>query len=273
MKPPASSIAHREFSQAPASDMGSSDERRPVSNLAMATSRRRPLAVLVLTLCLTACFDRTRVNTRCEWSPESAGALDLSDWPQQRHLYEDVALAEELAIRYADTMHKERYGFAGHGGLIEGGQLRDRCMAGLISAIATAHEMPEDQVRQARARGYRDIRWDVGVLISFTFLYAVLAWLILRRIARRFPIDEGWPAFVAPLVAAVPVGTAAFQLFLLWGSGLEAIRLGNGHVSSYRSSKPLWSQDKGELWIASIVAFLMIAALHRYATRRDAVRL
>jgi hypothetical protein len=235
----------------------------------MATSRRRPLAVLVLPLCLTACLDRTRVNTRCEWSPESGRSLDLSDWPQQRHIYDDVALAEELAIRYADAVHKERYGFQGHGGLIDSGRLRDRCMATLITAIATTHGLPEDRVQQARARGYRDIRWDVGVLVSFTLLYAVLAWLILRAIARRFPIDEGWPALVAPLVAAVPVATAAFQLLLLWGSGLEAIRLGNGHVSSYRSSKPLMSEHKGALWMASVAVFLITAALHRFSQTHD----
>src|SRR5262245_30460688 len=149
-----------------------------------------------LLVCLSACLDRTRVNTRCEWNQETVRSLDLSDWPQQRHLYDDVALAEELAIRYADTVHKGRYGFEGHGGLIESGRLRDRCMATLTAAIATTHNMTLDDVQRARARGYRDVRWDVAVLVSFTCLYAGLAWLILRAIARRFPIDEGWPALV-----------------------------------------------------------------------------
>jgi len=236
----------------------------------------RPLlAVVAMAICLTACLDRTRVNTLCQWNPETARPLDLNDWPQQRHLYEDVAIAEELAIQYADAVHMERFGFQGHGGLIEGGRLRDRCMASLVSAIAETHGITVERVEQARARGYREIRWDIGVLVAFLCFYLAAAWAIVGAISRRFPIDEGWPALIAPLVAAVPIGTAAFQLLSLWGAGLEAIRLGNGHISSYRSSAPLLSQHKGAFWIASVAVFVAIAALHRWTQthhRHDAVR-
>ena len=92
---------------------------------------------------------------------------------------------------------------------------------------------------------------------------------MLRRIARRFPLDEGWPALAAPLVAAVPVGTAAFQLLSLSGAGLEAIRLGNGHVGSYRSSKPLLSQHKLAVWLACVLVFFAIAALYHATRKRE----
>jgi hypothetical protein len=205
---------------------------------------------------------------RCEWSPETVRSLDLSDRAQQRHLYEDVQLAEELAIRYADGVHKERFGFEGHGGLIENGRLRDRCMAALMSTIAATHELPLERVSQARARGYRDPRWDLGVLLSFGCLYVFIAWAIVRTISRRFPVEDGWPAVVAPLLAAFPVGIAAFQVFALWGAGLEAIRLGNGHMSSYRAAKSPWPEHGAALSIAGATVFLMIAGLHYWRQER-----
>ena len=235
----------------------------------MTTTRRRRswLAVIVLPLCLSACLDRTRVNTRCEWSPESVRPLDPNDWPQQRHLYDDVAIAEEVAIQYADAVHKERYGFQGHGGLIEGGRLRERCMASLVSAIAETHALTIEQVEQARARGYRDIRWDIGVLAVFACFYVVIAWFIVQAISRRFPLDLGFVASAMPFVASLPVGTAAFQLLVLWGAMLETFRLGNGHVSSYRASKPLLSQQKLAVWVACVLVFVAIAAIH-HITRK-----
>jgi len=81
------------------------------------------LVALALPICVIGCLDRSRVNARCEWDEKGVRELDLNDWSQQRHLYEDVELAEELAIHYADAVYKARFGFEGHGGLIENGSL------------------------------------------------------------------------------------------------------------------------------------------------------
>jgi hypothetical protein len=226
------------------------------------------LAVLVLPVCMVGCLDRARVNARCEWDEKSVQTLNLNDWSQQRHLYEDVELAEELAIRYADAAYKERSGFEGHGGLIENGRLRDRCMAAFMTTIAATHNLPLEHVEQARLRGYRDQRWDFGVLSSFACLYGFIAWMIVRAISRRFPVDDGWPALVAPLLASVPIGMAAFQLFTLWGGGLEAIRLGNGHVSGYRAAKSPWADHTAALWIAGVTVFVLIAGIHYWLQKR-----
>jgi hypothetical protein len=103
------------------------------------------LALFVLPMCVVGCLDRARVNTRCEWDEQSVRALDLNDWSQLRHLYQDVELAEELAIRYADEVHKERFGFDGF-----------------------------------------------------------ISWMIVGVIARRFPVDDGWPTLIAPLLIRFP---------------------------------------------------------------------
>ena len=211
-----------------------------------------------------ACLDRARVNTRCEWAFEVARPLDINDWPQQRHRYEDVAIAEDMAIRYADTVHKERVGSEGHGGLIEGGRLRERCMATLVSAIASTHQLTVDGVERARTRGYRDPRWDAAVLLSFACLYGLMAWTIVRAMARRLPAEDGWVAVAAPVLASLPIAVAAVQLFALWGAFWEVMRLGNGHVSSYRSARNPWAAHGAELWGAAVLIFLVAVALrHR----------
>jgi hypothetical protein len=226
------------------------------------------LAVIVLSVCVSGCLDRTRVNEQCQWRPDSAGALDLTRANEQRHLYDDVELAEELAIRNADAIYKQRFGSYGHGGLIENGRLRERCMASLLSAVAAAHELRVEQVEHARARGYRDPRWDLGVLLSFGCLYGLLAWQIVRALSRRFPPDEGGEGLIASLLVSVPAGLTAFQLFMLWGGAFEAVRLGNGHVSSYRMARNPWPAHSGTLLIAGIMVFLLIAGLHHWRVSR-----
>ena len=230
---------------------------------------RSTVMLFILATGVSGCLDRTRINARCEWSRDSTGAIDLNDRTQQLHLYKDIEIAEELAITYADTTYKERFGYYGHGGLIGNGHLRDQCMATLMSTIAATHDLSLERVEQARAFGYRDVRWDIGVLLSFGCLYGLIAWTIVRRIARRFPVDEGWPAFVAPLLASVPVGTAAFGLFALWGGALEAFRIGNGHVSSYRAAKSPWPAHSAALVMAGIVVFLLIGGLHHWFNHRS----
>ena len=227
----------------------------------------RAVTLAALAAAVAGCLDRTRVNTTCQWTPERAGALDVAVWPQQRHLYADVEIAEELAIRYADAVHRERFGYGGHGGLIENGRLRDRCMATLLGAIASTHRLSLERVVRARERGYRDPRWDVGVVLSFVVLYGVAAWRILRSLSRRFSAEERWPAAIATVLLAIPVGILAYQLLALWGGALEAFRLGNGHVSSYRAAKSPWMGHGAALSAASAVLFLMLAGAHAWLER------
>ena len=78
------------------------------------------------------CIDRARVNTRCEW--HGGGPLVA-----------DAQLAEELAVRYADAEFARRSGFNAHGGLLEGGAVRDACMARLVEAIERDHGATADQ--------------------------------------------------------------------------------------------------------------------------------
>jgi hypothetical protein len=230
-----------------------------------------PLLAIVF-LGATGCIDRTRVNARCEWVPESADSFDLSGRQLERHLDRDIELATELAVRYADAAHKRRFGYEGHGGLIDGGRLRDGCMATLLSAIATTHHVSLDRVMAARASGRRPVAWDATVMLLFAIVYTYTSWVIARSISRRFPAEEGWPAVAAPVIASVGISAAGLQLFHLWAVTFEMARLGNDHLSGYRASWNPWEGHLVALYLGGILVFLVVAGLRYRLDKRVAAQ-
>jgi len=69
-------------------------------------ARARTAVLLLFVVVSPACIiARERINVDCNWTHDPSASSDES------HLVRDVAVAEELAIRYADT----HYGYAsGH---------------------------------------------------------------------------------------------------------------------------------------------------------------
>lgn len=228
---------------------------RPLIGWAMT---RLVLAVVLLST-TAACIDRSRVNARCEWNGEAVTTLDLTDRELESHLDRDVELATELAVRYADTVHGQRFGYDGHGGLIEGGDLRNRCMATLLAAVANTHDVSLDRVVAARARGRRPMIWDAMVIVLFALMYGGISWVIVRALARQFPAGDGWPALVAPSIASLGVSACGLPLFELWAMTLEMVRVGNDHLSGYRASWSPWDEHLAALYLGGILTFLAIA--------------
>ena len=219
------------------------------------------LIVVVALAVAAGCIDRTRVNERCEWFPEVVSP-NLSERLFADHLHRDIELAVELAVRYADTVAQQRSGYKGHGGLIDGGRLRDECMATLLSAIAETHDVPLSRVVAARSDGYRPVAWDAIVLLLYTVLYGCSSLLIARLLSRRFPADEGWAAVAAPAVVSPGIGAMGVMVFQLWAMTLEIVRLGNGHLSGYRADWNPWLEHIAILYVGGVLLFLMIAAFN-----------
>src|SRR5262249_7433558 len=118
-----------------------------------------PLGLLLVVMCggITAtyitcpgCIDRTRVNSACEWSGDTRFEIDPRTPAHQRHLVSDAQLAEELAIRHADSEFNRLYGYEAHGGLIDGGRGRNECMARPVRRIETAHSVTAEQGQRDR---------------------------------------------------------------------------------------------------------------------------
>ena len=227
--------------------------------------RLLPMSLLVL-VCFPGCARRDRPNSNCEWPHETAISLDLNKPADQRHLSEDALLAEDLAIRYADSHKGPRSGhFAG---LAEYRRTRDQCMVALFEVIGNTHGVTQEQVRQALV--YRRTSLDLAVILSFAVLYSFAASGVARRIWRRFPPEEEWMVgALASLLTSAVVSTVGVLLGEVWSLAAETFRIGSSHLS-YRVNRIPWTQHRLSLFVGGVVLFWLVAALHYRAGVRGA---
>ena len=210
---------------------------------------------LLVSLCCAGCVSGPR-NPNCEWSDEPAALLDLNKAAHQRHLNEDARVAEELAIRHADSTRGHR---SGHFTSVDDyRRTRDRCLAALSRDIASRHGMVPAQVVDAIGR--RDGRLDAVVILLFTTLYAFAANGLARRVLVRFPPDEPWPALISTVVAAASVSAAGVMIGGLGSSIVDMIQAGNTHLS-YRAGRGPWGEHWLLLFLGAVVVFCSIAVI------------
>jgi hypothetical protein len=227
--------------------------------------------LVFLAASLTGCIDRTRVNETCDWTGDSTFVVDATNARHRRHLVDDAQLAEEVAIRYADAEHKRRFGYEGHGGLIDGGRLRNECMDRLVAAIVRNHGVTPERI--AAARGERNPVFDLAMSLSFLPFYCAGATLVCVVLRRRFSADERVALLIVTGLASVAASFLGLQLGQLWGAIWETSRVGNGHISSFRAAtQNFWiHQHLGAVFIGGIVLFWLVALLcYRGDTTRPA---
>ncbi|MBI1787292.1 MAG: hypothetical protein HYR60_07035 [Acidobacteria bacterium] len=228
-----------------------------------------PMQILAL-VCFAGCTRRVPRNSNCEWPAEGAMPLDMGKTEKLQHLSDDALIAEDLAIRHADTSRGTRSGrFAGFG---EYARTRERCMAALFEVIGNNHGVTPQQVRQSLA--HRRTSLDLAVILSFAVLYGFAASVVARRVRCRFPLDEGWLAgVVATVMTSAVVSTAGVLLGEMWSLAAETVRIGNDHLS-YRVDRIPWNQHRLDFFAGGVVLFWLIAGLHYRASvpvaRREA---
>jgi hypothetical protein len=221
--------------------------------------RRLIVSSLVALIALPGCIARDRVNTDCEWIRDAPFPIDPQDAAHHRHLVADAQLAEELAIRYADHEHKRLFGSEGHGGLIEQGRLRQRCMSRMVEAIKGGHGVTAEQIEAAR--GERNRALDAAAALLFVPVYCLAAAIACRRIGRRFSSSDRGAGLTAVGVASLVASAVGLQSGQLWLSVWEAARVGNGHMSSFRAAtQHPWPHDHvGALFAAGVALFWLVA--------------
>jgi hypothetical protein len=214
----------------------------------------------LLAACAAAgCIDRTRLNAACEWTRDSTFPLALANPADYRHLVADAQLAEGLAVRYADTEHKRRTGYGGHGRLLDYGRVLSRCYDTLVERIQRDHAVTAADIDQARA--VRDASFDAPVALSFVALYVVAAAGVVRWIRRRF-VDDGRVVHAAIVVGASAAASAlGVQLGAVWGAIWECVRIGDDHFGSFRAAHPFWHQEIGAVFAGGVLVFWTIAIL------------
>ncbi len=216
--------------------------------------RMTSVLLLLLPAALVGCTGGKRIGSNCEWHDETVRWLDLRSQTQQRHLSDDAFVAEDLAIRYADSL-----GGPHRLGWDEYHQTRDQCMAALFNVIANNHHVTPGQVRQSL--GHRRGRLDLVVVLSFIALYyGVVGRGIASWVHRCFPAGRKWLALAAVSISSVTVSSFGVAIGELWSGALEALRVGNGHLS-YRVSRIPWNAHRLDIFIVGVILFLLIALL------------
>lgn len=212
-------------------------------------------------VCLIAagCLPRDRLNSTCDWTDDSAGALDLRRDADRKHLELDAAIAEEIGVRYGDS-------FRGAVSLDETGRKTEQCTNAALARIVKLHGVALSKVQAAR--GVRK-RWlDVfTIFVPLVLLFALAADLITRRIDRGFDPEERVPKILS-LAALAPVsGILALMLGQIWEIQVDVFRLRNPHLS-YRTFRLPIQAHHLQAWTFAVVLFIAVASLRYRALRR-----
>jgi hypothetical protein len=186
------------------------------------------------------------MNDQCAW-PEAA---DHSAGGDRRHLVADVRVAEELAMRYADSRFDSK---SAHG------RLRSECEAKLFEHIARSHNVTPSDVEYARRELALDV-WDPPVHLPIAAFYITAALLLARSVRRRFPSDEKVPAVVTTLFISVVLALGVQVLGHLWDGVIEMIRVGDTHMS-YRLQRLGWRRYSMDVFLFAMVAFWCVVWL------------
>jgi hypothetical protein len=214
----------------------------------------RAAVLLFFAVTSSGCLRRERLNADCRWTYDAAVPLDLRNEADQRHLNDDVELAEDLAVRYGDRGLR-----AGHFASMEAyGQARNECLGTLFSVIASNHSVSTQQVHQSV--GSRPAGLDLAVLLSFALLYGLVSIGLVGGIFSRFPVDGPVPAFAASVGMSAVVSAGGLMGLGLWAGTVEMIRAGNTHMS-YRVGRLPWSHHTIGLFASGVFLFWLIALL------------
>lgn len=206
---------------------------------------------ILLSVFLGGCSNN--VNTSCHWPDESAVILNLRVPCDAEHLVRDVALAEELSIRFGD----ERWA----PGPVRASGRQEQCLAPLFQHIAGLHGVTLADLEAARQQiADRGPNLLVNGPVAITMIF--LATFMLRRISNRFLIaDEPLAVVTATALCAVLMGGATIGAGRLCEALVETVRLGNGHLS-YRGLRLPWAQHSFEYSIVAAVLFLLVSIVY-----------
>src|SRR5438094_400833 len=95
-----------------------------------------------------ACIDASRVNTDCRWTDEGMGTLNLARAADREHLRQDVQVAWEVGLRFADLRYRHNPRLAR--------PLLESCRGAMYDSIIARHGVTRaDIARATYARVWR----------------------------------------------------------------------------------------------------------------------
>jgi hypothetical protein len=206
------------------------------------------LLLLFATITLAGCArpGDYPVSPTCAWSEQDNHALNLARMSDRRHLRFDAATAEDMAIRWADI----RFHL-----LPEYEHQRDQCMQTLFDGVAQQHGVDVSIVR--RYSRERDPVADAAVIIGFSVVYVLMAYIFAGRVRRRFPGNDA-SFWIMTLIMAAGVSLVAVMVGNLGSIVVESVRLNSWHLS-YRMNRIPFRRDWAMLFACGFVIFLLLA--------------
>ena len=217
---------------------------------------------LVLTLAAAGCLPRARINAECRWARDAA--LPPSGDPARRtHLVQDVRVAEDLGIRYADASAGRMNTPAWH-------RAQTWCTARSLAAIEQLHHVSD--IELAALRGARDVWFDLLVVgLPVAVMFAAASRAIAARVVDGYEREDrvaaaGVLVVVAPVAAGLGVGLAQ-----IWGGIVEQWRLRSDHIS-YRAFELPESRHGWSLWTIALLLFSGICVMELLRRRESPAR-
>lgn len=207
-----------------------------------------------LALSLAGCRMPAGMNDTCDWP---TGATNLSKPPDLADLVEEVRVAEELAMRYADARYDSR---AAHG------RYRSECEARLFGTIARNHAVTLETVANAREELAKNA-WDPTVHLPLAAFYVTAAIFLARAVRRRFPPDEKPAAILAAVLGGMALGLVLMVFGHLWDGAVEMIRVGDMHMS-YRVERLGWRERGNLVFATSVLVFWCLVIVSYRWTRQ-----
>jgi hypothetical protein len=214
---------------------------------------------------LTSCMrEDSGPDAVCAWPAEAGHPLNLGDGRHAKHLSNDAAKAEDIAIRYGDG-HSRPAGAAGPT-IAEYRGVIDACMATLFARIAEQHHVTPQQV-SASLGAHRSTSLDALVMVSFAVFYAFLVNRFVRGLWRRFPpAQDRWLGIAATAVISPVASLLAVLIGGIWSWYAETLRIGYAHLVQ-RSERIPWYHHLTAIFVLGILVFWILSWL-RYRGAR-----
>jgi hypothetical protein len=217
------------------------------------------LALLILTLVLGGC---TRpgdhpVSSNCSWAEDDNHTLNLQNFADRRHLYNDAVTAEDMAVRWADQhFHLSP----------EWDRRCYQCAQSLFKGVASHHGVDLNLVRQYSRQ--RDVVADSITILSFGLIYLAAVYYLVGKLRRRFSADESINYWIMSAVISFGVGLAGVLVGGLWSIVIETYRLNSPHLS-FRMNRVPFRQYWLVFLLCLMLAFWLIALIRRKDMRPE----
>lgn len=202
---------------------------------------------------LTSCMPSERINASCEWK-DSVRISNRASSARRKHIEEDVRVAQDLGIRYGDSIAGRLWYGANR-------EARESCTNASVQSIVRQHSATSAELDSAR--GTR-VTWPdvLFVFAPMLLLFGVASRVTVRKVAGAFDADDRIIPIIILIVLTPIAALLAVGLGQVWAGVVEEARLRTNHLSYRFAYLPFYVYKSVALLVAATV-FALIAAGYR----------